>query len=132
MAVTTAQTLDIAQVLADLLAGVEGLRVEQYVADKSRPPVAVIGQPDINFQDPDSGFCWASWEFPITIITARNNDRDAQRELSRLVRDVVNALTHPTVDDVYDITCLDARPITTALIAGQELPAYLVRCLVRA
>lgn len=131
MAVTTSETVDVAEVLAGLLADVDGLRVEPYVSDKSRPPVAVIALPRIDWNDPDAGFCWASWDFPVTIITSRNNDRDAQSELSRLVRDVANALTHPTVDGVHDVTPLTAEP-TTATIAGQELPAYLVRVRVLA
>ena len=131
MAVTQAQTVDVAQVLSAALAGVDGLRTDWYVSDKSRPPVAVIGLPTIDWQDPDSGFCWATWEYPVTIITARNNDRDAQTELSRLVRDAANALSGPTPEGVFDIRLLDARP-TTATISGQELPAYLVRVQVRA
>lgn len=131
MAVSTAQTVDIAQVLAGALVGVDGLRIEPYVSDKSRPPVAVIGLPFIDFQDSASGFCFARWEFPITIVTARNQDRDAQSELSRLVRDVANALTGPTPEGVFDIQLLDARPATAA-ISGIELPAYNVRVQVRA
>lgn len=131
MAVTTAQTVDVAQALAVLLADVDGLRVEAYVSDKSRPPVAVIALPTITWNDPGAGFCWASWEFPIAIITARNNDRDAQTELSRLVRDVANALNHSPVEGVQDIQLLDANP-TTATIAGQELPGYTLRVRVLA
>jgi hypothetical protein len=131
MAITVAQTTEVAQVLADLLATVEGLRVEPYVSDKSRPPVAVVALPTITWDDPEAGFCWASWEFPITVITARNSDRDAQADLSRLVRDVAGALNHAPVAGVHDIQLLDARP-TTATIAGQELPAYQVRVKVLA
>jgi hypothetical protein len=132
MAVTAAQSVDVSQALATLLADVDGLRVEWYVADKSRPPVAVIGLPYIDWQDPDSGFCWATFEVPITIITARSNDRDAQVELSRLVRDVANALNTPgVVPGIFSIDLLDARS-GTASIAGQELPAYNMRVRVRA
>lgn len=131
MAVTTAQTVDVSQALATALADVDGLRVEWYVADKARPPCAVIGLPLIDWNDPDSTFCWARWEFPVAIVTARNNDRDAQVELSRLVRDVANALTGPTPPGLFDITMLDARPSTT-VIAGAELPSYIVRVQVRA
>ena len=81
-----------AQVLAEALAGIAGLRVEPYVSDKSRPPVCIIGQPSIDWTDPESGFCWATWDFPLLLVTARNQDRSAQSELSRLVRDVANAL----------------------------------------
>lgn len=133
MAVTAAQTVDVAQVLAAALAAVENLRVEWYAADKARPPAAVIGQPSIDWQDPDSGFCWASWEFPVLLVTARASDREAQVDLSRLVRDVAVALNeYPTAGTgVSWIACLDARP-TTATVSGQELPAYIVRVQVRA
>lgn len=132
MAVSTAQTVDVSQVLASLLADVEGLRTEWYVSDRSRPPLCVIGLPVIDWQDASAGFCHARWEFPVTIVTARNNDRDAQVELSRLVRDVANALNDAEEPPgVLSIELLDARP-TTATVAGQELPAYLLRCQVRA
>lgn len=131
MAVTTAQTTDVAQALAMLLEGISGLRVEPYVSDKSRPPVAVIALPRIDWQDPDAGFCWAAWDFPITVITARNSDRTAQEELGRLVRDVANALMHTPVDGIHDIQPLSADP-TTATIAGQELPGYTLRVRVLA
>lgn len=133
MAVTTATTVDVAQVLSAALADVDGVRVDWYVSDKSRPPVAVIGLPSIDWQDPESGFCWATWEFPVTIVTARNSDRDAQTELSRLVRDIANALNdYDTAGTgVAFIATLDARP-TAATISGQELPAYQMRVQVRA
>jgi len=131
MAVTTAQTVDVAQALAVLLEGIGGLRVEPYVSDKSRPPVAVIALPRLRFDDPEAGFCFAAWEFPITIITARNQDRSAQEELSRLVRDVCNALMHPPAAGIGDVAPIAADP-TTATIAGQELPAYIVRVRVLA
>lgn len=131
MAVTGTETVDVAGVLAGLLGDVPGLRVEPYVSDKSRPPCAVIALPRIVWNDPDAGFCWAAWEFPIVIVTARNNDRDAQAELSRLVRDVANALDHTPVDGVHDIQLMtgDPNPVT---IAGQELPGYIVRVRVLA
>lgn len=133
MVVTTAQTIDVAQVLSASLAGIDGLRVDWYVADKTRPPCAVIGLPAIDWQDPDSGFCWATWEFPILVVTGRNNDRDAQTELSRLVCEVANALDQAdlTGTPVQWVAALDARP-TLATISGQELPAYQLRVQVRA
>lgn len=133
MAITAAQTVDIAPVLAELLADIDGLRVEPYVSDTSRPPCAVIALPRIDWADPEAGFCWASWDFPITIITARNSARDAQADLSRLVRDVANALSHQQSagDGIHDIQMLTGDP-TTATIAGQELPAYLLRVRVLA
>jgi hypothetical protein len=131
MAVSTAQTMDVTEVLADLIGDVEGLRVEAYVADKLRPPVAVVGLPVITWNDPEAGFCWATWEVPVTVVTARNTDRDAQTELSHFVRDIAVALNHEAVDGIFMIQMLDARP-TTATISGQELPAYLMRVQVRA
>jgi hypothetical protein len=132
MAVTEAQTVDVSQVVASMLAGVDGLRTDWYVSDASRPPVAVIGLPYINWADPSSTFCWAVWEYPVTVATARNNDRDAQLELSRLVRDVAVALDGPTPPGVFDVTLLDARYDPNFSISGQALPAYLVRVQVRA
>lgn len=133
MVVTTASTTDVSQVLSACLADISGLRVESYVADKARPPVAVIGLPIIDWTDPESAFCWASWEYPITVITSRANDKEAQAELARFVRDIANALD--TADlagtGVFSIQPLDARP-AIATINGQELPAYNVRIQVRA
>jgi hypothetical protein len=133
MAVTSVQAVDVAAVLSAALADVDGLRVYAYVADTTRVPAAVIGQPSVDWQDPVPGFCRASWEFPVLLVVARNNDREAQAELSRLVRDVGNALAdHDTTGTgVWAIEPLDARP-TVATISGQELPGYNLRILVRA
>jgi hypothetical protein len=134
VAITVTQTTDISQVLADQLDDqIAGMRVEWYVADKTRPPVCVIGLPDIDWSDQMGGFCWTRWEFPLTVIVSRSNDREAQRELSRIVRDIAVALTQDswTAAGIHDVTMLDARP-TTATIGGQELPAYLVRVQVTA
>lgn len=133
MAVTEQTTVDVAQVLSAALVGVDGARVEWYVADKSRPPVIVIGLPTIDWQDPESGFCWATWEFPLLVVTTRANDRAAQVELATLVRDVANALNdfNTSGSGVFYVAALDAHP-TVATIGGQELPAYNVRVQVRA
>jgi len=131
MAVTTAQTVDVSQALAMLLGSVDGLRVEWYVSDRARVPCAVVSLPTLTFDDPDSGFCWALWDYSIALVTARSDPRAAQEELSRLVRDVVNALSHQAPEGIYDIQMLSATPSTTT-IAGQELPSYIVRCQVRA
>lgn len=116
--------------LAMALAEVTGLRVQEFVADASRPPVAVIGQPDVDWTDPETGWCMANWEFPITLIVARNSDREAQAQLSRLVAECGQALQTFQVAGVF-IQPLDARP-TVATISGQDLPAYLLRVQVRA
>lgn len=131
MAITDAQTVDIAAVLAELLSDIDGLRIEPYVSDKSRPPCVVIARPRIDWEDPEAGFCWASWDFPITIITTRSWDRSAQAEESRLVRDVANALSHQPVAGVHDIQVQTGDPGSTT-IAGQELPSYLLRVRVLA
>lgn len=131
MAVTTAQTIDVARVLAEALGDVDGLRVEWYPADKARPPVALVALAEIDYQDPEAGFCHATYTFPVTIVTARNNDRDTVTELYRLVGEVALALEHADGTGVFDISPLDARP-TTVTINGQELPAYTVRVQVHA
>lgn len=131
MAVTTTQTTDVAQALGTALGAVTGLRTTWYVSDASRPPVAVIGQPDIDYTDQTAAFCNALWTFPVTIVVARNNDRDAQSDLSRYVNEVAIALRDANPDGVFSIEPLDARP-TTVTISGQELPAYEMRVAVRA
>jgi len=133
MAVTTRTTYDVATVLVAALAPVQGLRVEWFISDKSRPPVCIIGQPTIDWMDPDSGFCWATWEFPLLIVTTRASDRDAQGDLSRFVCEVANALdTFPTAGTGVEwIAAMNARP-DVATIGGQELPAYNLRVQVRA
>lgn len=131
MAVTTAQTLDVAQVLADIIDTVDGLRVVWWVSDASRPPVAVIAQPEIDYGDPTAPFCFAAWTFPVAIVVDRNQDRDAQRKLSGFVSAVVVALADAAPDGVFDITPLTARP-SVVTVAGTDLPAYELRVRVRA
>lgn len=131
MAVPLTQTVDVAEALVTALGAVEGLRTTWYVSDASRPPVAVIAQPDIDYVDSTGGFCLAVWTFPVTVVVTRNNDRDAQRDLSRYVNEVALALRDANPDGVFSIEPLDARP-TTVSIGGQELPAYEMRVAVRA
>jgi hypothetical protein len=131
MGVTTAQTYDVAQVLADLIGAVDDIRVVWWISDASRPPVAIIAQPEIDYADPDAPFCFATWLFPVAVVVNRNNDRDAQRDLSRLVNEVVLALDVPPPDGVHEISALTARP-TTVAVSGQDLPAYELRVRVRA
>lgn len=130
MAVTTAQTVDVAQVLGSLLETVDGLRPYWYVSDTVRPPAAVIGQPDIDFADAQSGFCAATWTFPVTLITSRANDREAQTDMSRLLMLIVAALAEP-VPGVFSVEPQDARP-SAVTVAGQELPAYQMNIRIRA
>lgn len=132
MAVTAAQTADVAQVLEEIIAGVDGLRVSWWLSDASRPPVAVIAQPEIDYGDAEAPFCFAVWTFPVAIVVNRNQDRDAQRDLSRLVAEVAVALNQAEPPaGVFDITPITARP-TTVAVAGQDLPAYELRVRVRA
>lgn len=131
MAVTTREAVDVSAALATALEDVGGLRVEWGPMDKARPPCCVLSLPTLTFNDETSGFCWALWDYSLALVTARNQDVAAQQELSRLVRDVANALNHQDVEGLSDVSVLDARP-TTVAISGQELPAYLVRVQVRA
>lgn len=135
MAVTTAQHFDVSQALATALAGVGGARVYAYVADTTRPAAEggaiVIGLPSIDWSDEASTFCWATFDVPLAVVTLRNNDRAAQQELSRLVRDVAVALQSAEIPGVFDVQMLDARPGSTT-ISGAEYPSYTVRVQVRA
>lgn len=130
MATTGTQTVDVAQVLASLLETVDGLRVYEYVPDTFRPPGVVLGQPLIDFADQGAGFCSATWTYPCNVITARANERGAQRAMSKLLLDIVSALS-ADVDGVFSIEPQDARPIQVA-VGGQELPAYLLNIRIRA
>lgn len=133
MAVTNATTTDVSQALKACLADISGLRVEAYVADKARPPVAIIPLPLIDWQDPEAGFCWAAWEYPIAVVTSRANDQEAQAELAQFVRDVAWALDHADLSGtgLALIQLLDARPQAITL-NGQELPGYIIRVRVHA
>lgn len=135
MPVTTTQTLDLAQVLGDLLAPVEDLRVYFYVADTVRPAsnggAAVIMQPSVDYRDPAAAFCAATWTFPLLLLVPRNNDRDAQRTLSRLLQQVTSTLGDAAVPGVFSIDPVDANP-TTATVSGQDLPGYAITVRVRA
>jgi hypothetical protein len=130
MAITTAQTVDVAGALAALLRSVEGLRVHEFVVDTARPPCVVLGQPDLDFVDPDAGFCAATWSFPVNIITARSDAVAAQREMSQMLLDVVTALG-ADVPGIFSIQPLDARPQIVS-VNGAELPSYLLTVRVRA
>jgi len=130
VAVTTKAGADVAQALQAALSGVEGLRVSWYVADTARPPIAIIAQPTIDYTDQSAGFCAASWDFPITIIVSRNGDREAQLALSRLVSEIAQALQEDATPGVF-IAPISARPLAVNL-AGQDVPAYELRALVRA
>src|SRR5262245_25159148 len=126
MALTSSQTVDLSQVLASVLAEVDGLRTYWYVADTVRPNACVIGQPDIDYGDQLSGMCSATWTFPLTLITTRSDDRQAQLTMSRLLADVTAAIGAADVAGVLEMTPVDARPQPGVTVQGQELPAYLL------
>lgn len=130
MALVTVETVEVAEQLKTLLDGVDGLRTYWYVADTVRPPAAVIGQPDIDYADPGSTFCTATWSFPITVVVSRSNEREAQKQMSRLLRDIVGALD-TEVPGIFSIQPLSARPVTVSL-GQQELPGYALDVRVRA
>lgn len=130
MAITTQQTVDVAQVLQGLLEDIDGLRTYFYVSDTVRPPAVVIAQPFIDYADPDAGFCAATWNFPCTVVVSRSNDREAQRLMSQWLLDITTALK-ADVDGVFSIQPIDARPIPVT-VSGQELPGYLLNIRIRA
>ena len=130
MALTTVSTVDVAEVLSALLGGIDGLRVYSYVPDNARVPCVVISQPTLNFVDPESAFCAATWVFPVHLVVARANERQAQKDMSQLLLDIVTALG-ADVPGVHSIEPLDARPITVT-INGQDQPGYLLNIRVRA
>lgn len=132
MSATTAQTTDVAAALQGLLETVPKLRVYPFVADTTRPPAAVIGQPTIDFEDQSGGFCRAVWLFPVILITARSNERTAQAEMSKLLLDVVTALGGDAPDGVLSVEPTSARPLSGVAVSGQELPAYELSIRIRA
>jgi len=129
MATTEVLTHDISQAMADVLDGL--VRTYWYVSDTIRPPAVVIAQPSVDYLDTLSGFCSATWTFPLTLVVARNNDRDAQLSLSRNLQLVTNALASADLAGVRSCEPVDARPITVT-VAGQELPGYAITVRVRA
>jgi hypothetical protein len=131
MATTTVQTVDISQALASILEDIDGLRVYWYISDAVRPPAVVIAQPAIDYLDTQSGFCSATWSYPMTLVVSRSNDRDAQIALSRYVQLVTSALAEADPPDIAAIEPASARPINVN-VSGQELPGYDITVQVRA
>lgn len=133
MALPGVETVVVAEELAKLLRGVEGLRVYWAPLDTVRPPAAVIGQPDVDYTDSTSGFCTATWSFPITLIVARGSgggERDSQALMSRLLMEAAQALA-AEVPGIFSIEPVGARPIT-ASVGQTELPGYQMDVRVRA
>ena len=125
------QSADVAKVLANILGGIPKVRVHSYVADTTRVPAIVIGLPDVSWVDEDAGPCWATWTYPLTLVVARSNDRDAQADLSRLLDDTATALAKADPDELTTVEPLNATPATVT-VAGQELPGYTLTVRVRA
>jgi hypothetical protein len=131
MAVSDTTIVETADLLLQALDDVEGLRVYAYVADTFRPPGVVIGLPTIDYTDPLSGFCGATYEHALSVIVSRNSDREAQRELARWVAAIASALRDATIPGGKSIDLQEARP-GSHTVNGQELPGYTLRVLVRA
>lgn len=131
MPTTTATGVDVAKLLAGVLADIEGLRVYAHVADIARVPCAVVQLPSLDYADPTGGFGHAVWSFPILILVARNSDLEAQQKLSQFTNQVAAALWDADVDGVASIEPQQAVPATVTL-AGSDLPAYNLRVQVRA
>jgi hypothetical protein len=131
MPASTLTTVDVSQALASVLTGIDGLRVYAHVADIARVPCAVVQLPTIDYADPSGGFCGAVWSFPLLIVTARNQDLEAQQRLSTFVSQIAQALWDAEVDGLQSIEPQLAVP-TTVQLSGQDLPAYTLRVLVRA
>lgn len=132
MTATDVRFGDLAKTISSMLtSAIDELRVYPYVADTFRPPGAVIALPAVDYRDNASGFCRASWTFPVSLIVARNNEREAQQALSQLLGDAVAALDAPVPDGIFSVEPMDAVPASIS-VNGQELPAYNLRVLVRA
>lgn len=130
MATTTSTTQDLAEVIVEALEDLE-LRVYAYVADAARVPCLLVMQPSVDYLDTLSGFCSATWTFPCLLAVARNQDRDAQLNLSRYLRDITTALSSYQAPGIADVEPMDARPASVN-IAGAELPGYVINVRIRA
>lgn len=131
MATTETQTMDLAQAIVDVLNEIDGLRAYAYVADTVRPPAVVVAQPSVDYLDNLSGFCSATWTFPLTLVVGRNNDRDAQVALSGFLQQVTSTLAAADVPGVAEIEPVSANPITVS-VSGVEQPGYSIDVRVRA
>jgi hypothetical protein len=131
MSVTKTRTRDVAAALSAALSNVTGLRVYSYVADTFRPPGVVIGSPERNYADDSAPFGLTAFTFPLALIHSRNTDRDAQEALDDFVDAVAVALDATQEPLLFSVEPQSAyaQPIT---VAGQELPGYVMRVLVRA
>lgn len=136
MVTTTAQTTDLAQVIVDAVAGIDGLRCYAYVADTVRTPAGgaalVVMQPTVDYTDQLAGFCSASWSFPLSLVTTRANEREAQAALSRYLQLVTSALSAAqSPPGVASVEPIDARP-TAVTVSGVDQPGYTINVRIRA
>jgi hypothetical protein len=131
MAVSTLQATDLTAVLEEILKTVPDLRVYRYVVDSFRPPGAIVTLPTITYNDPEAGYCASTWEFGVSLIVSRTNDRAAQDALSRMVSEVAQAVDSARVDGLVSLQMLTATP-TMITVSGQESPAYNLVIQIRA
>lgn len=131
MATSDTTTADVATALADALRSIPDLRVYQWVADQARPPFVLLALPTIDYLDTSTGFCYARWDVPASVVVSRSSDRQAQDDLSKLVTAVVTTLDGWEFADLFSVEPVDARPQGVA-VNGQDLPGYLVTIRVRA
>jgi len=129
---TSVETKDLSALLYDIIDALPNVRAYAFIADNVRVPAAVIGQPTLDFTDQSGGFCRAVWQFPVTVITSRSSERNAQAEMSRLLLDIVTALGAADPAEVLSLEPLTARPLPGVAVNGQELPAYQLDVRIRA
>lgn len=133
MAIGTGTIADTAELLAGILAGIDGLRSYPYVADKFMPPGVIVGLPTIDYADPASGFCNATYDHELVLVVSRNQDLQAHRDLSKWLAAIAAAIA--AADKATPAgSSIEVRTATPGPInvSGQELPGYTLRVLVRA
>ena len=134
MAVTTAQTVDVTQALAGLLGDVDGLRVELV----RRRQVPAAGGGDRAADDRLAATRTPGSAAATLDVPARRSSPPATTtgtrscELSRLVRDVANALERADVAAASSASSRSTPGRPPPPCRGQELPAYSIRVRVRA
>jgi hypothetical protein len=135
MAVSTNTSTDLAEVIVGILDDLSGVRAYAYISDLVRPPTTgaaiVVAQPTIDYEDTLSGFCSATWIFPVTLVVARGDAQSAQRALSQYLHLVTTTLATANPPDVQVIEPVDARP-TTVTVSGVEQPGYVIQVRIRA
>jgi hypothetical protein len=119
--------LRVADALGMVLKEVPGLRVHAYLPDTFTPPGIVVGQPTVDFANPDAAFCWAVWDYPLTLVVARSSDRVAQQDLLNHLRGVVSALrANPTLSGNARTSQVTTATPGTVEVNGTALPMYSI------